>query len=105
MRCFGGGGQVGADGAECPGTVHGPHAAGDLDPQLAHPDLAFGGVVVEQDAGVGGEPEVVILALAEPAGEGVVLSRQRPGAGGGLLLADQDGGAEPVPGDGESITI
>jgi hypothetical protein len=35
----------------------------------------------------------------------VVLSHQRPGAGGGLLLADQDGGAEPVPGDGESITI
>jgi hypothetical protein len=33
----------------------------------------------------------------------VVLAHQRPGAGGGALLADQDGGAELVPGGGELV--
>jgi hypothetical protein len=41
----GGGGEVGADRAECLGSGHGAHAAGDLDPQLAHPDDLFRRVV------------------------------------------------------------
>jgi hypothetical protein len=59
--------------------------------------------VVEWHAQVGGEPQVVVLALAEPAGEGMVLGHERPGAGGGLVLADQDGGAELVPGSGQLV--
>ena len=53
---LGRGGQVGADGAERLGSCHGPHAARYLDPELTHPDLALGGVVVERHAGIGGEP-------------------------------------------------
>lgn len=41
----GGGGEVAADGAEGLGSGHGPHAPGDLYPQLAHPDHALGFVV------------------------------------------------------------
>src|SRR5450432_651181 len=40
----------------------------------------------------------VVLALAEVAGEDVVLCRELPGAGGCLLLADQDRGSELAPG-------
>jgi len=34
-----------------------------------------------------------------------VLCHERPGAGGGFLLADQDGGAEPVPGRGQAAGV
>jgi hypothetical protein len=37
----GGGGEVGADSAECLGSGEGAHAAGDLDAELAHPDHAL----------------------------------------------------------------
>ena len=63
------------------GAGHGPHAPGDLDPELAHPDLAFGGVVVERDPRVGGEPQVVVLAgrAAGGPGRGACASAARRG--------------------------
>jgi hypothetical protein len=60
----GGGGQVGADGAEGLGAMHGAHAAGDLDAQLAHPDDLFCFIVVGRNPQVMGEPEIVIGAVA-----------------------------------------
>ncbi len=52
-----------------------------------------------------GEPQVVVLALMESAGQGVVLAHEWPGAGGCLCLADQDGGAELVPGGGHAAGV
>src|SRR5262245_52762438 len=66
----GGGGEVGADGAEGLGAAHGAHAAGDLDPQLAHPYDLLGWVVIERDAQVIGESQVVFGAVAHPGGQG-----------------------------------
>src|SRR5271170_4470627 len=57
------GGQVRTDGAEVLRAGDGAHAAGDLDAQFAHADLALGGVVVEGHAGIAGEPQVVVFAL------------------------------------------
>src|ERR1019366_10523976 len=80
VAVFLGGGQVGADGAEVLGVGRGSHAPGDLDPQFSHPDLALGRVVVEWCPGVSGKPQVVVLALTKPAGPGVVLTHEWPGA-------------------------
>jgi hypothetical protein len=41
------------------------------------------------------------LALEQPPGQGVVLAHERPGAGGGLALADQERGVVFVPGGGQ----
>src|SRR5215469_11080179 len=41
----GGGGEAGPDRAELLRAGHGPHAAGDLDPQLAHPDGSLSFVI------------------------------------------------------------
>jgi hypothetical protein len=40
-----------------------------------------------------GEPEVVVLAVGQPPGQGVVLSHELACAGGGLAVPDQGGGA------------
>jgi hypothetical protein len=48
-------------------------AAGHSLPQFDHSDVAFGPVVVRRDPPVVGEAQVVVLAVDEPAGEGVVL--------------------------------
>ena len=42
----------------------------------------------------GGEPQVVVLAVAQAAGQRIVLFHQRPGACSGLGRPDQGGGAE-----------
>jgi len=52
---LGGGGEVGAYGAELFGAGERAQTAGDLLPELDHADLAFGGVVVERAAQVAGE--------------------------------------------------
>jgi hypothetical protein len=57
----GGGGEVGPDGAECLGSLHGAHATGDLDAELAHPYDLLGCVVVEGNPQVMGEPQVIRL--------------------------------------------
>ena len=71
---FGGGGEVAADGAELLGSGEGPQASGDLLSQFDHPDFSLGGVVVEGDPRVGGEPQVVVLTVDQAAGQCVVLA-------------------------------
>src|SRR5947209_10937137 len=90
---FGGGGEVAADRAELLGSGEGAQAAGYLLPQLDHSYVALGAVVVGWYSPVGGEAEVVVLAVAQPAGERVVLAHQLVGAGGGGGDADLDGRA------------
>src|SRR4051794_6927059 len=53
---FGRGGQVGAHRGEVLGASEGAQAPGHLLLDLGHPDVAFGLVVVERNAQVGGEP-------------------------------------------------
>jgi hypothetical protein len=67
-----------------------------LDPELAHADGALGFVVVEGDAQVAGEPQVVVLAGLHPGRERVPFLLQFPPAGG--VEGDARGGglAEPV---------
>jgi hypothetical protein len=65
------------------GSGEGAQTAGDLLPDLDHPDLAFGAVVVERHADVGGESQVVVVLIDQPAGQRVVLFAQAPGAGRG----------------------
>src|SRR5204863_352686 len=66
-----------------------PHAAGDLDPQLAHPDDLLGLVVIERNPQVVREPQVVRLPAAHPGGEGAPLALQCPLPGG---VKDDPGG-------------
>lgn len=61
-----GGGQVAAKGQECAGAGLAAPAAGDLLLDLDHPDVAFGLVVVERDAEVGGEAQHVVAVAGQP---------------------------------------
>jgi hypothetical protein len=92
----GSGGQVGADGAEGLGAVHGAHAAGDLDAQLAHPDDLFCFIVVGRNPQVMGEPEIVTGAVAHPGRQGMTLSLQLAAAGGVQDDPGVRGVAEPA---------
>ena len=56
------------------GAGHGAHAAGDLDPQLAHPDYLFRWVVVEGNPQVVGESEVVAGPVPHPGSPGRAVS-------------------------------
>ena len=91
----GGGGEVGADGAEGLGAGHRPHAAGDLDPQLAHPDDLLGFVIVERNPQVMDEPQVISVAGEHPGGQCVAFLLELAAAGG--VQGDPGGGrvAEP----------
>lgn len=65
-------GEVGSDGAELLCASECTQAAGDLLPEPNHADLPFGGVVVERASQwVAGEAQVVIKAVAHPAGQRV----------------------------------
>jgi len=77
----GGGGEVGPDGAEGLGSGHGPHAPGDLDPELTHPDHPFRFIVVEGNPQVTGEPQVVAGPFQHPGGQGVAFLLQLGAAG------------------------
>ena len=92
----GGSGQVGADGAESLGAVHGAHAAGDLDAQFAHADDLLGFIVIGRNPQVMGEPEIVTGAGAHPGGQGVPLSLQLAAAGGVQDDPGVRGVAEPA---------
>ena len=76
------GGEAGADGAEVVGSVHGAHASGDPDAELAHPDDALGLVVIGGNPRVMGEPEVAALAGGHPGGRRAALLLQGGAAGG-----------------------
>src|SRR2546427_12942351 len=88
---FRGCGEVTADRAELFGSGEGAEAAGDLLSEFDHADVAFGTVVVWRYSPVGGEAEVVVLAVEQPLGEGVVLGHGLAGAGGGVGDADLRG--------------
>jgi hypothetical protein len=60
-------------------------------PQLGHPYVALGSVVIGRRPEVGGEAQVVVLAAEQAAGQPVVLFHRRPGAGGSLAGPGQDG--------------
>ena len=85
---FGGGRQVAADGAELSGAGEGAQASGYFLFQLGYADVALGPVVVCWYPPVGREPQVVVLAVEQPAGQGVMLSHQRAAAGCGLVGAE-----------------
>ncbi|WSS05736.1 hypothetical protein OG320_25335 [Microbispora sp. NBC_01189] len=91
------GGQVAADRAELLRSGQGTQATGHLLPQLDHPDLALGRVVIEGHPLVSGEPQVVVAAVKHPPGQRVVLLHQFAGASSGVVLGDRGGGA-PQPG-------
>src|ERR1700722_14192706 len=76
------GGEAGADGAEVVGSVHGAHASGDPDAELAHPDDALGLVAIGGNPRVMGEPEVAALAGGHPGGRRAALLLQGGAAGG-----------------------
>ena len=61
---------------------HRAHAAGDLDAELAHPDVLLGSVIVERDLQVMGKPEIVTGAVAHPGRQGVPFLLQLAAAGG-----------------------
>src|SRR2546423_1547982 len=88
---FGGGGEVAADRAEVFGSGESAQAAGDLLPELDHADVAFGAVVIGRYPPVGGEAEVVVSAVAQPAGQRVVFLHRLAGSGGGLGDPDLHG--------------
>jgi hypothetical protein len=90
---FGGGGQVAADRAELSGSGEGAQAAGHLLPEFDHADVALGAVVVGWYPPVGGEAEVVVLPVEQPAGERVVLAHHLAGPRRGLGEADLRGRA------------
>lgn len=83
------GGGVGADGGELLGAGHGAHGSGDFLSDFRHAYFLFGGVVVEGDGEGGGEAEVVVEAVTDPAGEGAMLVGQRAGRG---VVGGGDGG-------------
>src|SRR5664280_2874517 len=66
LAVFAGGGQVGADREERPGTGLRPPAAGDLLLQLHHPHVALGLVVVEGHPEVAGEAQHVVAVPVQP---------------------------------------
>src|ERR1019366_2072378 len=90
---LGRGRQVAADRAELPGAGEGAQAPGYFLSQLDHADVALGSVVVRWHSPVSGESQVVVLAVEQAAGQGVLLFHQLPGAGGGLAGPDQGRGA------------
>src|SRR6185312_16695543 len=77
---FCGGGQVAADRAELLGSGEGAQAAGHLLTKLDHAYVPLRAVVVRWYSPVGGEAEVVILPVEQPAGERVVLAHHLAGA-------------------------
>ena len=70
---LGGGGKIAADGAELAGAGEGPQASGYFLLELGHADVALGSVVVRGNPEVPGEPQVVVLAVQQAAGQRVVL--------------------------------
>src|ERR1035437_10214956 len=96
----GGGGEVGPDGAEGLGSGHGPHASGDFDPELTHPDHPFRFIVVEGNPQVTGEPQVVAGPFQHPGGQGgAFLVGSGAGRGGGGVWGG--GGGPRLPGGAE----
>ena len=93
LAVFGGGGQVAADRAELLGCSEGAQTARDLLSQLDHADVALGAVVIRWYSPVGGKAQVVVLAVAQPTGQRVVLAHHVVAAGGGGGDADLDCGA------------
>jgi hypothetical protein len=74
-----------------------PHAAGDLDPQLAHPDDPLGLIAAEGNVQVRGEAEVVRHPGGHPGRQGVPFPLQRSAAGGvqhGFASPSDEGGPE-----------
>src|SRR4051794_41932954 len=93
---LGRGGQVGAHRGEVLGAGEGPQASGHLLLDLGHPDVAFGLVVVERNAQVGGEQQIVIEASADAAGPGAgPAADPARGAPGGAGAAEGRGGGPP----------
>jgi len=76
LSVLGGGGEVTSDRAELSGAGEGAQTPGYFLSEFDHADVAFRAVVVWGDSPVGGEAQVVILALKEPAGQGVVFFHQ-----------------------------
>ena len=91
----GGCGEVGTDGAEGLGSMHGAHAAGDLDAELAHPDDPFSLAVIEGNPQVVGKPQVITLAIAHADGQGVPFLLQLAAPGG--VQGDPGGGCVTEP--------
>src|SRR6185437_3362026 len=102
---FCGGGQVAADRAELLGSGEGAQAAGHLLPELDHAYVPLRAVVVRWCSAVGGEPEVVGLAVEQPAGERVVLFHHVAGPGSGGCDADLCGRAVELDLCGQSIGV
>src|SRR5256885_13369733 len=93
---LGRGGQLGAHRGEVLGAGEGAHAPGHLLLNLDHPDVAFGLIVVERNARVGGEAQVVLQAPADAAGPGA-------GPGGGPARGGGPrGGGRPRRGGGSA---
>ncbi len=69
--------------AELVGPGECAQASGHFLPEFDHADVAFGPVVVCGYSPVGGEPEVVSLAVEQPAGKRVVFFHHVAGRGGG----------------------
>src|SRR4051794_22757325 len=79
---LGRGGQMGAHRGEVLGAGEGAQASGHLLLDLGHAEIAFGRVVVEGHPRVGGEPQVVLQAPVDAAGQGPVPAADRAGRPG-----------------------
>src|SRR3954463_10947500 len=99
---FGCRGEIAADGTELLGAGERAQASGHLLPQLDHPYLAFGGVVVEGHPRIDGEPQVVVLTVEQAPGQGVVLAHHLVLVGAGGLDAEQRRAAVAMDRVGES---
>ena len=65
--------QVAADRAELPGAGECPQGPGYFLSQLDHPNVAFGSVIVRWYPPVAGESQIIVLAVDQAPGQGVVL--------------------------------
>jgi hypothetical protein len=79
-----------------PGAGEGAQAAGYFLPEFGHADIPLAAVVIGRHREVLGEPQVVVLAVEQAAGQRVMLARERAGAGPGLADPDQGGGTVAV---------
>jgi hypothetical protein len=80
---FGCGGEVGSNRGELSGAGKGSGASGYFLAEFDHPDFPLCGVVVKGDPEIGREPQVVVVAVEDPAGQGVVAGH---GLGGTCLV-------------------